>query len=82
MKKTALTFILIYTISWANAQSWDINKTLLRSFKPVFSNTPELIDLDKDGDPDLIKTSVYDSIPAFWIDDDDGCAASTAPGGR
>jgi hypothetical protein len=28
-------------------------------------------DLDKDGDPDLLKALINDSIPILWIDDDD-----------
>lgn len=29
------------------------------------------VDIDKDGDPDLLKAIINDSIPILWIDDDD-----------
>jgi hypothetical protein len=29
------------------------------------------IDLDKDGDPDVIKYTILDSVPVMWVDDDD-----------
>ena len=32
---------------------------------------PQYIDLDGDGDPDILKTITIDSIPVMWIDDDD-----------
>lgn len=32
---------------------------------------PQYIDLDGDGDPDILKTITKDSIPVMWIDDDD-----------
>ena len=32
---------------------------------------PEYIDLDGDGDPDILKSMTKDSIPVMWIDDDD-----------
>ena len=32
---------------------------------------PQYVDLDGDGDPDILKTITVDSIPVMWIDDDD-----------
>lgn len=32
---------------------------------------PQYVDLDGDGDPDILKTVTNDSIPVMWIDDDD-----------
>lgn len=29
------------------------------------------VDFDRDGDPDMIRTMINDSIPVIWIDDDD-----------
>jgi len=29
------------------------------------------VDLDKDGDPDMLRAMINDSIPVIWIDDDD-----------
>ncbi|GAA4319001.1 hypothetical protein [Compostibacter hankyongensis] len=34
-------------------------------YKPVY------IDLDGDGDPDILKSMTKDSIPVLWVDDDD-----------
>jgi hypothetical protein len=34
-------------------------------------NKIEYIDLDKDGDPDILKTTILDGIHIMWIDDDD-----------
>jgi hypothetical protein len=34
-------------------------------------NKIERIDLDKDGDPDIVKYTILDSIPVMWVDDDD-----------
>ena len=32
---------------------------------------PEYIDLDGDGDPDILKTVTVNNTPVMWIDDDD-----------
>lgn len=37
---------------------------------PVIS-TVSYVDIDKDGDPDVLKAFINDSIPIVWIDDDD-----------
>ncbi len=42
--------------------------------KPVF------VDLDKDGDPDVLRTFINDSIPCQWIDDDDDMKLSDRQG--
>ncbi len=45
---------------------------LIHSFKlHILPNTIQYIDLDKDGDPDLLKAITADSVPVQWIDDDD-----------
>lgn len=71
MKK--LLFLLGFTLyfSLANAQQINIHKSLIHSFKPDLSPSLKHIDLDNDGDPDLIQTSIFDTIPLYWIDDDD-----------
>ncbi len=62
---------LLFCSYLAGAQKFNIRHSLIRSFKPDFSNELIHIDLDKDGDPDVIKTTLSDSIPMYWIDDDD-----------
>ena len=53
------------------AQYWNRNTQLLPfRMVPAVSNF-ERIDLDKDGDPDVLKAMINDSIPIVWIDDDD-----------
>jgi len=38
---------------------------------PSDASKIEYLDLDKDGDPDVLKTTINDSITMLWIDDDD-----------
>ena len=71
MKKFHFLLFFFLCFSLANAQEIDINNSLIRSFKPDFSSSLNQIDLDNDGDPDLIQTMLFDSIPMYWIDDDD-----------
>lgn len=71
MKKFHFLLGFLLCFSLAYAQQIDINSSLIRSFKPDFSPSLKHIDLDNDGDPDLIQTLLFDSIPAYWIDDDD-----------
>lgn len=71
MRKLYILLSLVSSFSLAKAQQPDIHKSLIRSFKPDFSTELKHIDLDNDGDPDLIITFILDSIPAIWIDDDD-----------
>ncbi len=35
------------------------------------SKSIEYVDLDNDGDPDVLKTTILNGIPILWIDDDD-----------
>ncbi|MCG6186184.1 hypothetical protein [Maribellus maritimus] len=71
MKKTVIIISLLFCVSTILSQPIQIKKSLIRSFKPDFTSAPQRIDLDNDGDPDLIKSTVFDTIPVFWIDDDD-----------
>ncbi len=66
---------LISSVYVANAQQpiqyWNV-RTQLIPWRPIPSlSKPLLFDLDKDGDPDLIKMFLNDSVPVLWIDDDD-----------
>ena len=65
----------LFCVLYVNAQSFDIDNSLIRPFKPDFSAKLKYIDLDKDGDPDLIQTTLFDSIPLYWVDDDDDMKA-------
>jgi len=50
------------------------NQQLLTSYRPMFANDFKQIsyeDLDKDGDPDLLKSFINGDTPVMWIDDDD-----------
>ena len=58
-----------YTPSWA--QYWNRNTQLLPFRMVPAMSKIERIDLDKDGDPDILKAMINDSIPIIWIDDDD-----------
>ncbi len=71
MRKIILLFCLLRVLLPSIAQKIDIKQSLIQSFKPEFSDTLKYIDLDNDGDPDLIQSSILDSIPIYWIDDDD-----------
>jgi len=53
------------------SQTIDISHSLIRLCKPDYSLNVKYVDLDMDGDPDLIQTNLFDSIPIYWIDDDD-----------
>jgi hypothetical protein len=51
-------------------QYWN-SENLLNPFRfPFPDKMPEYIDLDKDGDPDLLKAFI-NGLPVLWIDDDD-----------
>jgi hypothetical protein len=71
MKYYFLFLLFLCGVLTARSQTIDVSNSLLRSFKPDFSINIRHIDIDHDGDPDLIMTSIFDSIPAIWIDDDD-----------
>ncbi|MBX6360588.1 MAG: hypothetical protein IRZ03_10975 [Acidobacterium ailaaui] len=47
----------------------DIKITPFRLPPPPAGYTPQYIDLDGDGTPDILKTITKDSIPVMWIDD-------------
>ncbi len=69
MKYYIISLFLIFCYSSSFSQQ--IENPLLRSFKPDFSARIEYIDLDNDGDPDLIKSTIADTLTIYWIDDDD-----------
>lgn len=71
MKNLILCLSFCFSFSIVNAQQVNIEKTLIRSLKPNFTSIPKTVDLDNDGDPDLMYSTVFDSISIIWIDDDD-----------
>ena len=80
MRNLTAISAFFFCIAVANAQYIDIDHSLIRSFKPAFSPELKHIDLDNDGDPDLIRIMLFDSIPAYWIDDDDDMKISDREG--
>ncbi len=69
--KFLFSIILIAVFFFNSNAQLNPRSSLIRSFKPDFSEQLKYIDLDNDGDPDLIQTMLFDSIPMYWIDDDD-----------
>ncbi len=66
------TLIIVLTYLFLNNYSQVINEqSLIRSFKPLFDGSIEYTDLDSDGDPDLIHSTIFDTISVYWVDDDD-----------
>ncbi len=83
MKRTLLLLqLLIWTglqtifCEQLNAQPlvpWNTNTKLnsYRPLQPMPGTKPEFIDLDNDGDPDVMKYTTSNGFPVQWIDDDD-----------
>ncbi len=80
MKK--ITLILLVTAFAFNAQAqsdksektyWNEGSQLVsyRLPPPPIGYKPTFIDLDNDGDPDVLRSITYKDIPVQWIDDDD-----------
>jgi len=75
MKATLLLVICFFfwavTAQRSPDKYWNRNTKLIPwRIEPVISNI-SYIDLDNDGDPDILKATINDSIPIMWIDDDD-----------
>ncbi len=72
MRKFVLFVLLIPIFSNAQVKYWN-EKTQLTPWRlPITTNIKniEYIDLDGNGKPDVLKTSILDGIPIMWIDDD------------
>lgn len=68
----SVSFLLF--VQTANAQQpvyWNRNSMLSTWRAAPDLKTVVQLDLDKDGDPDMIKAILNDSLPIIWIDDDD-----------
>ncbi len=76
MQKIGTLFVTLFFILSAYSQQselpyWNRNTQLITwRLVPSISNCIH-IDLDKDGNPDILKAFLNDSIPILWIDDDD-----------
>jgi hypothetical protein len=56
----------------AQTKTYWNQQTQLIPWRPSFEITKlQYVDLDKDGDPDIISCFINDTIPVVWIDDDD-----------
>jgi len=57
----------------AQSKYWNEKTQLVPWRLPLVADksTVSYVDLDGDGDPDVLKTTIMDGIPIMWIDDDD-----------
>lgn len=73
--KLVIIPILLLLSFYGTAQTpipyWNQKTQLLPWRMPPSISQVKLTDLDKDGDPDILKAIINDSIPILWIDDDD-----------
>ena len=69
-----LGFLLVST-AWGQNQEINVTRTpLITIYNPGLTPNkpvPVFIDLDLDGDPDVLQTFTHNGIPVQWIDDDD-----------
>ncbi|RDV17215.1 hypothetical protein DXT99_01535 [Pontibacter diazotrophicus] len=77
VKFLALSLLLVTFSACAQTAThvpyWNTNTQLIPWRLPLAPTIAalEYIDLDDDGDPDVLRGMVNDSIPLMWIDDDD-----------
>lgn len=77
-----LQFIPIVQSNAQPVLPWN-TKTKLNSYRPLQpmpGTKLEFIDLDNDGDPDVMKYTTSNGFPVQWIDDDDDMKASDTEG--
>lgn len=71
MKNTLMLLLSCFYALQSGAQVNKAYQSLLQPFRPDFSPVCDYVDLDNDGDPDIIHLLINDTLPAIWIDDDD-----------
>lgn len=75
--KTAISFLLFVSLQLTLVAQpllpWNTITKLnsYRPLQPLPGTKPEFIDLDNDGDPDVMKYTTSNGFPVQWIDDDD-----------
>lgn len=67
-----LVFLFIPVLLYSQTKYWNENTQLLPWRLPIVNNIQDIeyIDLNGDGKPDVLKTTILDGIPIMWIDDD------------
>lgn len=65
-------FLFIPVLLYSQTKYWNENTQLLPWRLPIVNNIQDIeyIDLNGDGKPDVLKTTILDGIPIMWIDDD------------
>ena len=73
MNKLVYIFALIPVLLFSQTRYWNENTQLIPWRIPLVTDTKniEYVDLDNDGDPDIMKTTILNGVPIMWIDDDD-----------
>ena len=69
-----IVLILLFqgcTSEQTNKKTIDNSIYSFRANLPISQKDIEYIDIDKDGDPDILKYTINDTVPIQWIDDDD-----------
>lgn len=90
MKKLLIFCLVVLCSHFSFAQKsndsgniyWNANLKLVPFRLPPapVDDKPQYIDLDKDGDPDILKTITTNDIPVMWIDDNDNMKNSDMEG--
>ena len=66
-----LFFVFICNTLFSQTAYWNENTHLIPWRIPLVSDKSSVIyeDLNGDGKPDIIRTTILDGIPVIWIDD-------------